>query len=108
MRAAQGEDPPARRALYRYLTAVMRSSVPAFNEKNPLECLGGFAGAFPGIDAREYERTIALYQRYTFGARELKPHEMRTLRRFGERLHNEMPPAKTAAARMRRTFVDAL
>ena len=95
-------------ALYRYLTAVMRSSVPAFNEKNPLECLGGFAGAFPGIDAREYERTIALYQRYTFGARELKPHEMRTLRRFGERLHNEMPPAKTAAARMRRTFVDAL
>ena len=95
-------------ALYRYLSAVMRAAVPAFDEKNPLECLEGFEGAFPGIDVREYRRVIALYQCYTFGARNLKPHEMRTLRRFGERLRNEMPPAKTTAARLRRMFVDAL
>ncbi len=95
-------------ALYRYLAVVMRSSVPAFDEKSPLACEEGFERAFPGIDVREYRRAIALYQRYTFGARTLKPHEMRTLRRFGERLHSEMPPAKTTAARLRRTFVDVL
>ncbi len=95
-------------ALYRYLAVVMRSSVPAFDEKSPLACEEGFERAFPGIDAREYRRAIALYQRYTFGARTLKPHEMRTLRRFDERLHNEMPPAKTTTARLRRTFVDVL
>ena len=95
-------------ALYRYLAILMKRSVPAFDESKPLECIDGFAASFPGIDPREYRRAIALYQHYTFGARDLKPHEMRTLRRFGERLHNEMPPAKTVRARLRRTFVDAL
>ena len=95
-------------ALYRNLAIIMKCSVTAFDEAKPLECLDGFASAFPGIDPQEYRRAIALYQHYTFGARELKPHEMRTLRRFGERLHNEMPPAKTVPARLRRTFVDAL
>lgn len=95
-------------ALYRYLAVMLKRTLPAFSEERPLDAEADIAGVFPEIDPREYRRVISLHQAYTFGARSLKPHEMRTLRRFDERIRKEMPAAKTTVERLRRTFVDAL
>lgn len=70
-------------ALYGYLALVMKQSgIDAFDETKPLDCLAAFAAAFPEIDPWEYRRVIRLHQAYAFGGRQLKPNELRTLRRF--------------------------
>lgn len=96
-------------ALYSYLVLVMeQSGVTAFDETKPLECVNVFAEVFPTIDPWEYRRVIQLYQAYTFGGRVLKPSELRTLRRFAERLHQNMPATKNEIERFRRCVLHAL
>ena len=96
-------------ALYSYLVLVMeQSGVAAFDETKPLECLDAFAEAFPAIDPWEYRRVIQLYQAYVFGGYVLKPNELRTLRRFAERLHQNMPAPKNFIERFRRCVLHAL
>lgn len=96
-------------ALYGYLALVMKQSgVDAFDETKPLDCLDAFAAVFPDIDPREYRRTIRLHQAYAFGGRQLKPNELRTLRRFTERLHRSMPASQNVIERFRRYMLYAL
>ena len=96
-------------ALYSYLVLVMeQSGVAAFDETKPLECLDAFAEAFPAVDPWEYRRVIRLYQAYVFGGHALKPNELRTLRRFAERLHQNMPAPKNFIERFRRCVLHAL
>ena len=96
-------------ALYGYLALVMKQSgVDAFDETKPLDCLDAFAVVFPDIDPREYRRAIRLHQAYAFGGRQLKPNELRTLRRFTERLHRSMPASQTVIERFRRYMLYAL
>ena len=96
-------------ALYGYLALVMKQSgVDAFDETKPLDCLDAFAAAFPEIDPWEYRRAIRLHQAYAFGGRELKPNELRTLRRFTERLHRSMPAPQNVIERFRRYMLCAL
>lgn len=96
-------------ALYSYLVLVMeQSGVAAFDETKPFECLDSFAEIFPAIDPWEYRRVIQLYQAYVFGGHMLKPNELRTLRRFAERLHQNMPAPKNVIERFRRCVLYAL
>lgn len=96
-------------ALYSYLVLVMeQSGVAAFDENKPFECLDSFAEIFPAIDPWEYRRVIRLYQAYAFGGHMLKPNELRTLRRFAERLHQNMPAPKNFIERFRRCVLHAL
>lgn len=96
-------------ALYGYLALVMKQSgFDAFDETKPLDCLDAFAAVFPDIDPREYRRTIRLHQAYAFGGRQLKPNELRTLRRFTERLHRSMPTSQNVIERFRRYMLYAL
>ena len=96
-------------ALYGYLALVMKQSgVDAFDETKPLDCLDAFAAVFPDIDPREYRRAIRLHQAYAFGGRQLKPNELRTLRRFTERLHQSMPASQNVIERFRRYMLYAL
>ncbi len=95
--------------LYRYLVLVLeQSDVADFDETKPLDCLAAFAQTFPTIDSREYTRVIQLYQAYAFGGRALKPNELRTLRRFAERLHQNMPAPKNVIEHFRRCVLYAL
>lgn len=96
-------------ALYGYLALVMnQSGLDAFDETKPLDCLDAFAAVFPQIDPWEYRRAIQLHQAYAFGGRQLKPNELRTLRRFTERLHRSMPAPQTVIERFRRYMLHAL
>ena len=96
-------------ALYGYLALVMKlSGIDAFDETKPLDCLDTFAVVFPEIDPWEYRRAIQLHQAYAFGGRQLKPNELRTLRRFTERLHRSMPASQTVIERFRRYMLYAL
>ena len=96
-------------ALYGYLALVMKQSgVDAFDDTKPLDCLDAFAAVFPEIDPWEYRRAIQLHQAYAFGGRELKPNELRTLRRFTERLHRSMPTSQNIIERFRRYMLHAL
>ena len=96
-------------ALYGYLALVMnQSGLDAFDETKPLDCLDAFAAVFPQIDPWEYRRAIRLHQAYAFGGRQLKPNELRTLRRFTERLHRSMPVPQTVIERFRRYMLHAL
>lgn len=95
--------------LYGYLALVMKQSgVDAFDETKPLDCLDAFAAAFPEIDPWDYRRAIQLHQAYAFGGRQLKPNELRTLRRFTERLHQSMPASQNVIERFRRYMLYAL
>ena len=87
---------------------MKQSGVDAFDETKPLDCLDAFAAAFPEIDPWEYRRAIRLHQAYAFGGRELKPNELRTLRRFTERLHQSMPAPQNVIERFRRYMLCAL
>ena len=96
-------------ALYSFLVLVMeQSGVTSFDETKPLECLDAFAEVFPTVDPWEYRRVIQLHQAYTFGGHVLKPSELRTLRRFSERLHQNMPAPKNVIERFRRCVLHAL
>lgn len=95
--------------LYGYLALVVKQSgVDAFDETKPLDCLDAFAAAFPEIDPWDYRRAIQLHQAYAFGSRQLKPNELRTLRRFTERLHQSMPVSQNVIERFRRYMLYAL
>ena len=95
-------------ALYSYLAAVMGASKVPFDATKPLDAIDVFAGVFADIDPLEYKRAIAIHQSYAFGARKLRPNEMRTIRRFAERLHAALPKPQTVRERLKRRFVDAL
>ncbi|MFR2054399.1 MAG: transglutaminase domain-containing protein [Collinsella sp.] len=96
-------------ALYSFSVLVMeQSGVTSFDETKPLECLDAFAEVFPTVDPWEYRRVIQLYQAYVFGGHVLKPSELRTLRRFSERLHQNMPAPKNVIERFRRCVLHAL
>lgn len=95
-------------ALYRYLALVMRAGMTGFNASRPLDGLDSFEAVFKDIDVREYKRVVEIHQSYAFGGRGLKPNEMRTLRRFAQRLHAALPAPQGFAARAKRYLVDAL
>ncbi len=95
-------------ALYRYLSAIMGASGCGFDRERPLDCLPAFQERFKGIDVFEYRRVVELHQAYAFGERELRPNELRTLRRFTQRLHEELPLPVTVRERFDRYFVRAL
>ena len=95
-------------ALYAYLAACLSNSDIGFDAGKPLECVVRFGEAYPDIDPAELERVIRLHQDFTFGGRQLRPHELRVLRRFVERVHEGMPPAQSSRASVRRIFIDAL
>lgn len=95
-------------ALYRYLALVMRTGMRGYDATKPLDGLDGFEDVFTGIDVREYERVVEIHQSYAFGGRGLKPNEMRTLRRFTQRLHAALPKPQGFFARFKRRFIDAL
>lgn len=95
-------------ALYRYLASVVEEAVPGFDRARPLERAAEVAAAFPGVAEDEYRRVIELHQAYAFGARRIKPNELRTLRRFTERLHALLPEPKNLADRVRRAVGAAL
>ena len=95
-------------ALYRYLSRLMTTSGIGFDATKPLECCDELAKAYPSIDVREYRRVISLHQRFAFGGYELRPNEMRTIRRFNNRVHGVLPAPTTLRARFRRYFVEAL
>ena len=95
-------------ALYGFMARVMAVGCPEFDKNRPLDCVQRFEAAFPGIDSLEYQRVIGLYQVYTFGGRELRPNELRTLRRFDERLHGALPKPENALEAMVRYFGNVL
>lgn len=101
----QSESVPA---LYRYLALLMHAGLKGFDATRPLDGIEGFETAFKDVDVREYQRVIEIHQAHAFGGRGLKPNEMRTLRRFTQRLHAALSAPQNLAARIKRYFVDAL
>lgn len=95
-------------ALYSYLASILIESNIGFDATRPLDSIDKFDVTFKGVDFKEYQRVIEIHQAYAFGARKLKPNEMRTLRRFAERLHSALPEPKTLPARIKRHFVRVL
>lgn len=95
-------------ALYHCLSKLMEASGCGFDRERPLDCAQRFGAAFPQIDVLEYRRVIELHQAYAFGGHVLRPNELRTLRRFNERLHKELPAPKTVFERADRYFLKAL
>ncbi len=94
--------------LYAYLAALMHECGIGFDEDRPLDCAGAFDGSLAGIDEKEYRRVIELYQSFTFGGCKLRANELRTLRRFNERLHSALPAPDGPVDALRRRFVSAL
>lgn len=89
-------------ALYSFMSQVMAVGCPGYDKNRPLDCVQRFEAAFPGIDSLEYQRVVGLYQTYTFGGRDLRPNELRTLRRFNKRLHGTLTePANVLEAMVR-------
>ena len=89
-------------ALYSFMSQVMAVGCPGYDKNRPLDCVQRFEAAFPGIDSLEYQRVVGLYQAYTFGGRDLRPNELRTLRRFNKRLHGTLTePANVLEAMVR-------
>ena len=95
-------------ALYRLLSLVMEEGNIGFDHTRPLDCLGSFQKAFPSISPDEFIRVINLHQAYAFGGHNLKPNEMRTLRRFTSRMQASLPEPKTIPERFKRTYLKAL
>ncbi len=95
-------------ALYAYLADIMKEHQVGFDESRPLDCLGEVAAANIGLDTKEYRRAIELHQAFAFGGRTLRPNELRTLRRFNERLHAALPAPKNVLDLLRRRLVCAL
>lgn len=89
-------------ALYSFMSQVMAVGCPGYDKNRPLDCVQRFEAAFPGIDSLEYQRVVGLYQTYTFGGRDLRPNELRTLHRFNKRLHGALTePANVLEAMVR-------
>lgn len=95
-------------SLYRYLSRVMKESDCSFDPLRPLDCIADVPAALPGITEGEYLRVIELHERFAFGGRELKPHEMRAIRSFAVRIHEALPEPTTLRGKIRRYFVCAL
>lgn len=95
-------------ALYGYMAQVMAVGCPEFDKNRPLDCSQRFEAAFSGIDLLEYHRVIGLYQAYTFGGRDLRPNELRTIRRFNERLRGALPKPENVLEAMVRYFGNVL
>ena len=95
-------------ALYSYMAQVMAVGCPEFDKNRPLDCSQRFEAAFSSIDLLEYHRVIGLYQAYTFGGRDLRPNELRTIRRFNERLRGALPKPENAFEAMVRYFWNVL
>lgn len=95
-------------ALYSFMSQVMAVGCPGYDKNRPLDCVQRFEAAFPGIDSLEYQRVVGLYQTYTFGGRDLRPNELRTLRRFNKRLHGTLTEPANVLEAMVRYFGKAL
>ena len=95
-------------ALYRYFSTVMYAADCGFDRERPFDCLPQMTQSFPNFDEQEYRRVVELHQAYAFGGRDLRPNELRTLRRFTQRLHEELPPPVTIRGYLNRYFVKAL
>lgn len=95
-------------ALYRYFASVMDEAGIGFDHTRPMECAGDVPHAFSGVDGREYERAVRIHQARAFGGRDLAPNELRTLRRFTERLHLALPEPKNLLDGLRRRYLKAL
>ena len=107
-RMASGEQDICVPALYAHLAGLMRECSIGFDEDRPLDCAHAFDAGMGDIDEKEYRRVIELYQSFTFGGCTLRPNELRTLRRFNERLHSALPAPDSPYARLHRRFVCAL
>lgn len=102
-RTASDDQRIAVPALFDELESTIKAAGVPFNAQHPFDASARFAVAFPGVTSAEYERIVTLSQKYTFGHKELKVHEMRALRRFNERLIAELqPPANMREAFARR------
>ena len=95
-------------ALYSFMSQVMAVGCPGYDKNRPLDCVQRFEAAFPGIDSLEYQRVVGLYQTYTFGGRDLRPNELRTLRRFNKRLHGTLTEPANVLEAMVRYFGNVL
>ena len=94
--------------LYRVLSLVMKENLPGFDPTRPLDGLDGFERVFKGIDIREYRRVVELHQRFAFGGCDLRPAELRAVRRLTERMHAAMPKPAGLAAWFTRYAIDVL
>lgn len=96
-------------ALYRYLSTVMRASGIEFDPTRPLDALDDVENVFGGeVDVKEFRRVIELHQAYAFGCREMRPNELRTVRRITQRMHESLPEPKGVVERFRRYAIDIL
>lgn len=94
--------------LYRVLSLIMRAGLPGFDPARPLDGLEEFPRAFKGVGLKEYRRVVELHQSYAFGGRELRPNELRAVRRLTERMHAAMPAPWSLGERFRRYAIDIL
>lgn len=81
-------------ALFNELTLLARAAGIDFDAERPREAVDTMSMVFSSIVPEEYERIIALTQKSVFGCKELRPHEMRALRRFNVRLKEELKPPR--------------
>lgn len=95
-------------ALFAYLASVMTEANIGFDQTRPLECISNLQKAFPEVGPEEYHRVVTLHQAFAFGEHNLKPNEMRTLRRFTARMHASLPEPTTLPQRFKRWAVKAL
>lgn len=107
-RIASEDQQVAVPALYNHLAAIVGATGIAFDATKPLDHVEHLHKAFPNVDVREFRRVIELHQAFAFGGHTLKPNEMRTLRRFTERLHEALPECTSAKDRLQRYFISAL
>lgn len=91
-------------ALYDQMAAIVHSAGVPLVPERPHAASSAFSAAFPGITADEYRRAVDLVQKSVFGCMELRPHEMRALRSFNERLRREAPPARGVRAVLERRY----
>ena len=95
-------------ALYRLLSLIMEEGGIGFDHTRPLDCLDSLQKAFPDVSPEEFTRVVNLHQAFAFGEHELKPNEMRTLRRFASRMQALLPEPRTILERFKRTYLKAL
>lgn len=107
-RCASDDQQVAVPALFDGLSALTRAAGVAFDPGRPLAAAPAVAVAFPSVAAEEYERAVSLAQKAVFGCKQLRPHEMRALRRFDARLADELPSAKGPREAFARRYVHLL
>lgn len=103
-RCASDDQAVSVRALYDELVDVVRAGGAPIDPERPFSATAAFATAFPAVASAEYERAVGLVQKSVFGCMQLRAHEMRALRRFNERLKDELEPPKGLKSILKRRY----